>query len=233
MGNEIKEIAKKNAAREAVKLIRDGAVIGIGSGSTVEYAVKFLIERVKNEDLEVYAVPSSTQAYFLLVGSGIRIVTLDEYPELDLAIDGADEISDDLDMIKGGGAALTREKIVDAAAKKLIIVVDFTKRVKRLGERAPVPVEVLPFACGFVMKKLTEMGGKAALRLAQRKVGPIITDNGNFIIDVRFGTPIDDPKELETKINMIPGVVENGIFTNMADIVYVGYKDHVDILRKD
>lgn len=232
MRGDPRELAKQNAAREAVKLVRDGSVIGIGSGSTVEYAVKFLSERAKREELEVYAVPSSTQAYFLLLNTGIKIVTLDEYPELDLTIDGADEVSERLDLIKGGGAALTREKIVGAAAKELVIIVDFTKCVKMLGEKKPVPVEVIPFALGFVKRKLREMGGDPVLRMGERKVGPVITDNGNFIIDLYFKEPIRDPKDLEERINMIPGVVENGIFAGMADVVYVGYEQGVRVLKR-
>lgn len=227
-----RETAKFNAAETAVKLVEDGHVIGIGSGSTVEHFVKLLGKRIKEEGLEIYGVPSSFHSYFLALNNGIRVVSLDEFNVLDLAIDGADEVDSNLNLIKGGGGALTREKIVDSAAKSFIVVVDWTKKVSYLGEKFPVPVEVLPFAYGYVFRRLRELGGEPVLREAKSKLGPIISDNGNFIVDVKFKR-IDDAERLEKEINNIPGVIENGIFpSSLVDMVYVGYNDRVEVLKR-
>jgi len=227
-----RETAKLSAAEAAVKLVKDGYVIGIGSGSTVKHFVKLLGKRIRDEELEIYGVPSSFQSYFLALNNGIRVVSLDEFNVLDLAIDGADEVDPKLNLIKGGGGALTREKIVDSAAKSFVVIIDWTKKVSHIGERFPVPVEVLPFAYGYVCRRLREFGGNPVLREAKSKLGPIISDNGNFIIDVKFQR-IDDAKKLEKEINNIPGVIENGIFpSSLVDMVYVGYSDKVEVLKR-
>jgi len=228
-----REIAKVNAAEAAVKLVKDGQVLGIGSGTTVEHFIKLLGERIKKEGLEVYGVPSSFQSYFLALDSGIRVVGLDEFDVLDLAVDGADEVDSDLNLIKGGGGAFTREKIVDSAAKEFVVIVDWSKKVNRLCERFPVPVEVLPFAYGYVYRRLRKLGGEPILRRAKFKLGPVISDNGNFIVDVKF-SKIKDVGNLERDINNIPGVIENGIFpSSLVDIVFVGYSDRVEILKRE
>ncbi len=156
---------------------------------------------------------------------------MDEHIQLDIAIDGADQVDKELDMIKGMGGALTREKIVASASKINIIVVDKTKLTKNLGINQPVPVEVLPFALSVVTTKLRKLGSKPVLREAKRKLGPVVTDNGNFILDVSFG-PIDNPKELNQTLKTIPGIVETGLFVDMADIVYVGGKKTVRKMEK-
>jgi len=221
-------IEKLNAAREAVKLVKDGMIIGIGSGSTVEIFLNELGKRIKNEGIEVFGVPSSYQSHLVAIRNGIKIVDLFQYPELDLCIDGADQIDKNLNCIKGGGGALTREKIIASASKKFVIIADESKLVDKLN--MPIPVEVLPFAYGFVAKAIKELGGECLIREGKGKLGPVISDNGNFIVDCSFGV-IDKPRELEILLNNIPGVVENGIFCNdMIDNVIIGSKDGFKIL---
>ena len=229
---EMVEKGKKNAALEAVKHVKDGFVIGLGSGSTVAYAAEEIGKRIKTEKLHVKVVPTSYQAFMLAVKNGIPLTTLEEHPILDLAIDGADQIDENLNLIKGMGGALTREKIVAAASKNLIIIADERKKAKILGENGQqMPVEVLPFAASFVMHKISELGGKPKIREGTGKVGPVVTDNGNFIIDVDFGL-IDKPAELEKKLKTIPGIVETGLFVDMADLVYLGKLDKVERLKR-
>ena len=226
-----REQVKKNAALQAVKHVRDGFVVGLGSGSTAAYAVEEIGERVRKEKWQVLGVPTSHQAFMLAVRCGIPITTLDEHPKLDLTIDGADQIDKELNLIKGMGGALTKEKIVASAAKQFIVVADETKLAQRLGTNQPVPVEVLPFAVSTVMQRMREMGGKPTLREGKAKIGPVVTDNGNFIVDVDFG-PIRAPRELGSQLKMIPGVVETGLFVEMADIVYVGKPKTVERLER-
>jgi len=226
-----REQAKKNAALEAVKHVRNGLVVGLGSGSTAAYAVEEIGERVREKKLQILGVPTSHQAFMLAVRCGIPITTLDEHPKLDLTIDGADQIDKELNLIKGMGGALTREKIVASAAKHFIVVADETKLTQRLGTNQPVPVEVLPLAMSTVMQTMRKLGGKPMLREAKAKIGPAVTDNGNFILDVDFG-PIKAPKELSSQLKMIPGVIETGLFVEMADIVYVGKAKTVERLER-
>ncbi|MEM2995151.1 MAG: ribose-5-phosphate isomerase RpiA [Candidatus Bathyarchaeia archaeon] len=228
------ERAKMNAALEAVKHVRDGFVVGLGSGSTVAYAIREIGNRIKRERLRVLGVPTSYQAFVLSVQCGILTTTLEEHSTLDLTIDGADQIDSELNLIKGMGGALTREKIVASASKRLVIVADENKRVNFLGENGhPVPVEVVPFAVPLVMQKINEMGGKPTLREGSGKVGPVITDNGNMLVDANFGV-IRNPAELENRLKMIPGVVETGLFVKMAHIAYIGKQFEVEKLsRKD
>ncbi len=222
--------AKLNCAKEAVKLVEDGMVLGIGSGSTVELFLKELGKRIRSEELEIYGVPSSYQSHIVAVENGIKVVDLIQFPELDLCIDGADQIDSSLNCIKGGGGALTREKIVASASKRFVIIADESKLVEKLS--MPVPVEVMAFAYGFVAKEIEKIGGSCNLRIGSGKVGPVVSDNGNFIVDCDFGI-VENPKELEVKLNLIPGVVENGIFcSSMVDRVIVGTEDGVRILEK-
>jgi len=226
-----REKAKKRAALEAVKLVKDGFVIGLGSGSTVAYAIEDMGKKIRRKELRILGVPTSHQALMLAVESGIPLTTLNEHPQLDLAIDGADQIDRDLNLIKGMGAALTREKIVASAAKRLVIVADETKVVETLGTNQPVPVETLPFALPTVMSRIRKMGGKPILREAKGKVGPLITDNGNFIIDVDFAS-ITAPKELNSQLKLIPGIIETGLFIEMTDVVYIGTQTSIRRLQR-
>jgi len=216
-----REEAKKKASLEAVKHVKDGFTIGLGSGSTVAYAIQEIGKRIQQRKLRILGVPTSHQAMMLAVHCGIPITTLNEHPQLNLAIDGADQIDRQLNLIKGMGGALTREKIVASAAKQFVIVADETKLTEKLGANCAVPVEVLPFALPTVMLKMQEKGGKPVLREAKGKVGPVVTDNGNFIVDVDFGH-INAPKKLDSQLKSIPGIIETGLFVQMADIVYVG-----------
>jgi len=180
--------AKRKAALEAVKHVKDGFIVGLGSGSTAAFAIEALGEKMKREKLHVMGVPTSYQAFLLAVDCGIPITTLDEHPEINVTIDGADQITPELNLIKGMGAALAREKIVAAASKLNIIIADEQKKVKVLGENnQSVPIEVLPFAISLVKRKIIAAGGKPVLREGKGKLGPVITDNGNAILDANFG----------------------------------------------
>jgi ribose 5-phosphate isomerase A len=204
-------------------------VVGLGTGSTVAYTIKELGRRIREEGLEILGVVTSYQSETLAIDVGIPLTILAQHPELDLAIDGADQIDESLYTIKGGGAAHTKEKIVSASAKRFLIVADELKVSKQLDKA--VPVEVLPFAKELVMKKIRELGGKPELRLALRKDGPVITDNGNFVLDSSFGI-IKNPDELAFRLSSIPGVIEHGIFSNI-DELYIGRKDgSVKVIRK-
>jgi ribose 5-phosphate isomerase A len=226
-----KEEAKKQVALEAVKHIENGFVVGLGSGSTAAYVIQELGRLIQQNNLQVLGVPSSSQAFLLAVTSGIPLTTLDEYPVLDLAIDGADEVDKQLDMIKGGGGALTREKIVASAAKQVVIVADETKLVEKLGTTFRVPLEVLPFALATVSAGIKKLGGKPFLRESKGKVGAVVTDNGNYIIDVDFGA-IDNAEALNQQLELIPGVIETGLFIGLADIIYLGKADGITRLNK-
>ncbi len=219
---------KKAAGESAAALVEDGMVVGLGTGSTVAWTIKKLGLRVQEEGLEILGVPTSYQAEALSIESGIRLTTLRENPVLDLAIDGADQVDLNFFTIKGGGAAHTREKVVSCSAKRFIVVIDGSKYVERL--RHPVPVEVLPFAFRLVERRLKELGGSPVLRQAKMKDGPVITDNGNFVIDVDFGI-IDDPKSLSLKLSTLPGIVEHGIFGNV-DELHIARSGSVEILKR-
>jgi ribose 5-phosphate isomerase A len=225
-----KEDARKAASKEALKQIKDGLIIGLGSGATMELFINELANKIKNEQLDVLAVPSSIQVELKAAALGIKLTSLNEYPQLDLAIDGADQVEEKtLNLIKGGGAALTREKIVDSSAKKLIIIVDEEKLTDKFTH--PIPLEIMQFGMKATMKKIMEIGGKPILREGLRKVGPVITDNGNFIVDIEFGE-VKNPEEINFKLKMIPGVIETGLFLKMVNEVYVGEKGKVKVLTK-
>jgi len=226
-----RENAKRMAAINAVKRVKDGFIVGLGSGTTVAHAFEELGKRIREEKLQIYGVPTSYQAFLLAVQHNIPITTLDEHPQLDITIDGADQVDKELNMIKGMGGALTREKIVASASKMNIIVIDETKLTETLGVNQPVPIEVLPFALSLVTKRLRELGGKPVLRKAKKKLGPVVTDNGNFILDVNFGS-IKTPKELNQTLKGIPGIVETGLFLGLAKIVYLGGKEAVPKLEQ-
>ena len=226
------EQSKQKAGMAAAQHVKDGYIVGLGSGTTAAYAIEALGERQKQEKIHILGVPSSYQAFQLAVHNKIQITTLEEHPVLDVNIDGADNIDPKLDLIKGMGAALAREKIVAAASKQTIIIADDKKYVQVLGENnQPVPTEVLPFAIGLVQRRLEQLGGKPAFREAKGKLGPIISDNGNAIMDVNFGL-IKDAAKLEREIKMIPGVVETGLFIGLADIVYLGSESGVQKMER-
>ncbi len=212
---------KRAAGIVAAGLVSSGMVVGLGTGSTVAYTIKELGRRVKEEGLDILGVVTSYQSEMLAIDAGIRLTTLSQNPVLDIAIDGADQIDSKLRAIKGGGAAHTREKIVSVSAKRFVVVADESKTSTQLDK--PVPVEALPFAKELVMNKIRELGGEPELRSAVKKDGPVITDNGNFVLDVEFGV-IKDPEALALQLSAIPGVVEHGIFCNVNEL-YIGKKD--------
>lgn len=224
--------AKTNAVMSALKLIPMKGAMGLGSGSTVAAFAKELGRLISEGRTETAVVPSSYQAYQLAIEYKIPLTNLDLNPELVLTVDGADEVDRRLDLIKGGGGALFQEKIIAAASKKLIIIIDESKLVEQLGAKFPIPIEVLPFSLGFVRRRLGAMGIASAVREAQGKLGPVITDNGNFILDLKFSKPIDDPRKMATELKMIPGVLETGLFVDMTDEVHVGTDTKSYVLRK-
>lgn len=220
--------AKKTAGEAAADLVESGMVVGLGTGSTVAWTIRRLGERMKEEGLEFLGVPTSFQAESLATECGIRLTTLNQHPVLDLAIDGADQVDQRLYVIKGGGAAHTREKVVACSARRFVIVADESKYVKQLTH--PVPVEALPFALRLVERQLKELGGVSILRLGKMKDGPVITDNGNFVLDVDFGR-IEEPVELGARMSRIPGLVEHGIFENL-DELYLARGSGLERIRR-
>jgi ribose 5-phosphate isomerase A len=220
--------AKRAAGYRAADMAEDGMILGLGTGSTVLYALERLSCRVR-EGLQVKGIPTSYQTAWRAVEYGIPLTTLDEQPVPDLVIDGADQVNARLFLIKGRGAALMREKCVAAAGLRLLIVIDEQKMVKNLS--APVPVEVLPFAIRPVMARLESMGCIPVLRDGIKKDGPVITDNGNFIVDCGF-EELENPEEREATLAAIPGVVESGLFCSFSQktTVIVGNQKKCDII---
>jgi len=228
------EQAKRTAGFSAVdEYITSGMVVGVGSGSTVVYVVERLIQKVKEGKLlNIICIPTSFQSTQLIIDGGLTLEDLTVYPEIDVAIDGTDEVDSHLNLIKGGGGAQTKEKIIAYNAKKFIIVADYRKETKQLCDhsRSGVPIEVIPIAYVALKKKLEHspdlFGNKvvATLRMAVKKAGPVVTDNGNFILDVDFGI-ITNPKDLSIKLSQLPGVVDHGIFVDMAEKAFFGQAD--------
>ncbi|ACS89958.1 MULTISPECIES: ribose-5-phosphate isomerase RpiA [Thermococcus] len=226
------EELKKLAAKEALRYIDDDMIIGLGTGSTTAYFIQMLGKKLMTEELEdVYGIPTSHQSRLLALESGIPVVTLDEVDAIDIAVDGADEVDPHLNLIKGRGAALTMEKIIEYRAGTFIVLVDESKLVEYLGQRVPVPIEVIPAAWRAIKEELEVFNATAELRMGVKKDGPVITDNGNFILDAKF-IKIEDPLDMEIELNNIPGVVENGIFADIADIILVGTKEGVKKLER-
>ena len=214
---------KLAVAQAAVDQIQDGMILGLGSGSTAALMIEALAHKIKSREIkDIVGVTTSFQGEVLASELGIPLKSLSSVSEIDLAIDGADEVDPKFQLIKGGGACHVQEKLVAALARKFIIVVDSTKLVKKLNLDFKLPVEVLPSAWKQVQKTLINLGGEGSLRMAQKKAGPIVTDQGNLILDCTFIDGIDEPELLESQINNIPGVLENGLFVNLTDEVLVG-----------
>ena len=214
---------KKAVAQAAVDQIQNGMILGLGSGSTAALMIEALAKKIKSGEIkDVVGVTTSFQGEVLASELGIPLKSLSSVSEIDLAIDGADEVDPKFQLIKGGGACHVQEKLVAALAKKFIVVVDSTKLVEKLNLDFKLPVEVLPSAWKQVQKTLINLGGEGNLRMAQKKAGPIVTDQGNLILDLTFRNGIDQPELLESQINNIPGVLENGLFVNLTDEVLVG-----------
>ncbi|MEM0448354.1 MAG: ribose-5-phosphate isomerase RpiA [Methanomassiliicoccales archaeon] len=215
---------KRAAAEKAVSMIKDGMIIGLGTGSTAAHAIELIGRRVA-EGLSIVGIPTSTTTESLAKEAGIPLVSLDEVEKVDLTIDGADEVDPNLDLIKGMGGALLREKVVAFASTEEVIIVDDSKLVEVLGTKSPLPVEVVPFGHRKTAKALEALGCKAALKGGDR---PFITDNGNLIYECKFRS-IDDPKMLEAKIHLIPGVVECGLFLNLATKVVIASEKGTEV----
>ncbi|WP_101295264.1 ribose-5-phosphate isomerase RpiA [Halegenticoccus soli] len=218
--------AKRRAGESAAALADDGMTVGLGTGSTAAHAIRAL-GRAVDAGLDVRGVPTSFASRELAREVGVPLVALDEVESVDLALDGADQIAGG-DLIKGGGAAHAREKIVDAAAKRFVVVADPSKESDALDR--PVPVEVLPAARTAVARAIEGAGGEPTLRSAERKDGPVVTDNGNLVLDCDFGR-IDDPAALARTLSGTPGVVEHGLFVGLADEVHVGTDEGVTVRR--
>lgn len=218
-----REAAKRRAGESAAKQVEDGMVVGLGTGSTAAHAIRRLGQRV-DAGLDIAGIPTSYQSRQLAREAGIPLTTLSETtPEI--AIDGADQVANGT-LIKGGGAAHAREKIVDSAADRFVVVVDPTKESEYLD--AAVPVEVLSSARSTVATAVERLGGDAALRAAAHKDGPVVTDNGHLVLDCSFGR-IDSPDSLATSLSTVPGVVEHGLFVDIADEIHVGLRDDVRV----
>ena len=198
-------------------------VVGLGTGSTADYAIRRLADRVKSDGLRISGIPTSLRTELLARELGLPLIDINGIHQIDLTIDGADEIDPAFNMIKGGGGALLREKVVARASRVEVIVVDQGKRVDRLGQNFPVPVEVVPFGWTKAERSLRELGCEAKLRGSSAHQ-PFQTDNGNYVLDCHFAR-IDDPAELERRINSTPGVIECGLFIGLAHRLVVGYPD--------
>lgn len=221
--------SKKLAAERAVEFVGDGQVVGLGTGSTTKFAIEGIARRVR-EGLRVTGIATSVATERMAQELGIPLADLNEVPAIDITIDGADEVDPAFNMIKGGGGALTREKLVALASAKRVIIVDDRKLSPVLGESWPVPVEVLKFAWTRSALMLTALGCAAPLRTSGGE--PFVTDNGNYILDCRFEA-ISDPAELEKSIKLIPGVIECGLFIRIADVLVIGFGDHVEIRERN
>jgi ribose 5-phosphate isomerase A len=220
--------AKKHAAQRAIEFIQAGQIVGLGTGSTAKFAIEG-VARLVQDGLNLTAVATSVATELMAQELGIRVADLNEVAGVDITIDGADEVDDNFNMIKGGGGALTREKLVALASVKRVIIVDEHKLVSMLGEVWPLPVEVLPFGWTRAALMLTALGCTADLRVNQGS--PFVTDNGNYILDCKFAA-ITNPAETERKIKLLPGVIESGLFTGIADVLVVGFDDRAEIRER-
>ncbi len=219
---------KQRAAAAAAELITDGMILGLGTGTTASYLVQILGERVR-QGLRIQGVPTSEATRQLAIAEGVPLTTLEEQPVLDLCLDGADEVDPDLNLIKGGGGALLREKIVASAARQRIIMVDVSKCVDCLGAFS-LAVEVIPFGWEVTRRQLEQFGGVPTLR--QREGKPFVTDQGHYIIDCAL-SQIEDVPKLNHQLNQLPGVVENGLFVDMTDRLIIGSPDGITEKKKN
>jgi ribose 5-phosphate isomerase A len=212
---------KKFVGVQAARLLRDGMLVGIGTGSTVAFLIEEVGRRVREEGLRIVGVPTSFQSRLACGRLGLPVRDLGDCARLDLAIDGADEVDPALNLIKGGGGSQTREKVVAAMAEEFVVVVDESKLVPALGTRFAVPVEVLPAALAYVERAVRDLGGDPTLRMAKAKDGPVVTDNGQFLLDARFPPGID-LRQADRALHHVPGVLETGLFFDLAKQVLVG-----------
>ncbi len=214
---------KQIVADAAIQEVKSDMILGLGSGSTAALMIKSLAEEIRSGKLKnIRGVATSFQSEVLALELDIPLIDLASVSQIDLAIDGADEVDPGFQLIKGGGACHVREKLVASKADEFLIVIDETKLVQKLNKSFPLPVEVLPNSWKLVQDVISEMNGSSHLRMATKKAGPIVTDQGNLILDVLFNDGINNPKDVEMSINNIPGVLENGLFVDITDKVLVG-----------
>jgi ribose 5-phosphate isomerase A len=220
---------KEAAARASLRFVHDGDIVGLGTGSTAAHFVRLLGERVR-AGLKIRGIPTGVETKDLAASLGIPLTTLEEFQQIDVTIDGADEVDPRLRLIKGGGGALLREKIVASASRKYVIIADSSKQVRKLG-KFPLPVEVIPFAQALLAREIAALGASVSLR-TNSSGEPFITDEGHHILDCSFGQ-ISNPKSLAGELEGMPGVVEHGLFIGMADVVLIGKgKDVVELRRE-
>ena len=219
---------KQEAARASLKYVRDGQIVGLGSGSTATFAIRMLGERVR-EGMKIRGIPSSIASRDLAIELGIPLITFEDAQQIDVTIDGADEFDPSLNLIKGGGGAMLREKIVASASRRLVIVTDSSKQVPVLG-RFPVPVEVITFAEPLVAKRISDLGAKVVQR-QNKSDTPYVTDEGHHILDCHFGK-ISDAPSLARTLSEMPGIVEHGLFVQMANIVVMAKAGAVEEFRR-
>ena len=214
---------KQIVADAAIKEVKSDMILGLGSGSTAALMIRSLANEIRSGKLKnIRGVATSFQSEVLALELDIPLIDLASVSQIDLAIDGADEVDPGFQLIKGGGACHVREKLVASKANQLLIVVDETKIVQKLNLSFPLPIEVLPTAWKQVQDVISEMDGRSTLRMATKKAGPVVTDQGNLILDVLFDGGIKNPKDIEMSINNIPGVLENGLFVDLTDKILVG-----------
>jgi ribose 5-phosphate isomerase A len=219
---------KRRAAERALEFVVDGNVVGLGTGSTAKFAIEGLGQRVK-EGLNITGVATSIATERLAREVGIPIISLNDAGVIDVTLDGADEVDPAFNMIKGGGGALTREKLVALASTKRVMLVDDSKLVQVLGQSRQLPVEVLPFSSALSKRQLENLG--SVVKLRGEPDSPFITDNGNHILDCAFG-PIEKPSELERRIKLLPGVIESGLFIGIADVLVIAFEDRVEVRER-
>jgi ribose 5-phosphate isomerase A len=224
----IKDQEKETAARAAVELVRDGQIVGLGTGSTAGYAIRFLGERVR-AGLQIKGISTSVRTKEMAASLAIPLTTLEEFQQINITIDGADEIDPEIRLIKGGGGALLREKIVASVTQQFVVIADSSKQVASLG-KFPVPVEVIPFAQTLVAKKIESLGASVRVR-AYAYGNPFVTDEGHHILDCSFGL-ISDAESLAKELDHMPGVVEHGLFIGMARVALIGKGDGVIALGR-
>jgi ribose 5-phosphate isomerase A len=218
------EELKKAVGCGAAKLVTDGMVCGMGTGSTARFFIEEVGRRMREEGLRITGVPTSFQARLLCQQQGIPLRDVQDCARLDLAVDGADEVDPDLNVIKGGGAAHTIEKLVATMASQFVVIVDESKLVPRLGTTFAVPIEIILPALSYVSRVVTRLGGEPKLRMGAKKDGPVVTDNGHVVIDAKFGLDVD-LRDVDARLHRTPGVLETGLFFDLAAKVLLGVSD--------
>jgi len=226
------DIVKKQAGEEAAHYLEDGMTIGLGTGSTTAFALAAIGKKIREEGLQIRGIPTSSSAEIIARNHGIPICTFDDVSgKLDIVLDGADEVNPELDLIKGRGAAHTREKLVASQSNRFIVLIDSSKLVRQLGTKASVPIEVVPVAAPVILRTLRAMEVLASIRIGVQKDGPIVTDQGFWIIDAPFSS-ITNPAKLSRMLLEMPGVLDHGLFVDLATEVIVGTESGVEVIRR-